>query len=156
MEKFNLAQLTKEMVVTQIRNMTDPITLAAEIVRGTLIARLKDRNASDHDVQEAVIEICRGAMIGMLLTDCSLARGAAALLESVERAAGTAGVDPELTVVAALRGLADSKRFVQPETIEAIRTKLRDVKPEAVRIFDRFCSDLHASQSHPEYLPPRL
>ena len=129
MEKCNLAQLTKEMVVSQIRNMTDPTLIAAEVVRGTLIARLKGEKKSDLQVQEAVIEICRGAMLGMVLTDCPLARGAAAILIIVESAAKTAGLDPELVQVAALRGLADSKRFVSEDILEEIHARLKTARP---------------------------
>lgn len=156
MEKFNLAQLTKEMVVSQIRNTTDPTLVAAEVVRGTLIARLQDHNKPDDAVQEAVIETCRGAMIGMLLSDCPLDRGAAALLVVVESAAKTANLDPEMVQVAALRGIADSRRFVKEEVLAQIRARLKSARPGSERIFDRFCADLHSHQSHPHYIPPRM
>ena len=43
MEEFNLAQLTKEMVVTHLRSLEDPVLAAAEVVRSTILARLKGR-----------------------------------------------------------------------------------------------------------------
>ncbi len=156
MEKFNLAQLTKEMVVSQIRNIADPTRLAAEVVRGTLIARLKGYDKPDDEVQEAVIEICRGAMIGMLLSDCPMDRGAATLLLVVESAAKTAGLDPEMVQVAALRGIADSKRFLQEDVLAKIRARLKLARPGSEHVFDRFCTDLHPHQSHPHYIPPRM
>lgn len=156
MEKFNLAQLTKEMVVSQIRNTADPTLVAAEVVRGTLIARLKGRPKSDHEVQEAVIETCRGAMVGMLLSDCPLDRGAAVLLTAVESAAKTAELDGEMVQIAALRGIADSKRFVVEDVLKKIRARLKTARPGSERVFDRFCADLHSHQSHPDYIPPRM
>jgi len=153
METFNLAQLTKEMVVGQLRNIEDPTRLAAEVVRGTLIARLKGRKLSNFEIQEAVSEICRGAIQGMILMKCHIARGAARTLMAAEAAAREARVDQELVAIAAIKGISDARRFVTPDALGEIRQHVEGVRHGGGQVLDHFCVDLCAHQSHPDYIP---
>lgn len=154
METFNLAQLTKEMVVGQIKNIADPVLVGAEVVRGTLLARLQGRALPEHELQEAVIEICRGAITGMLLMESPLPRAAAAIFGCACAAAKAAGVDRDLVAIAALKGISDIRRFTTPAVLGEIRGRLESVRPGAAAHFDRFLKDLEPSQSHPGYVPP--
>lgn len=154
MESFNLAQLTKEMVVGAIRNMADPSLVGAGVVRSTLLARLKGRAHSSDEVHQAVFEVCRGAAMGLLLMECPLPRGAAAVLGMAHAAAKELGLDRDLVSVAALSGLADLRRFVPAEALPEIRARLDSVRPGAGDYFARFCGDGGAQQSHPAYRPP--
>jgi len=153
METFNLSQLTKEMVVSQLRNLNDPTRLAAEVVRGTLIARLKGHRLSNFDIQEAVSETCRGAIQGMVLMKCDVARGAARMLWSAEAAAREARVDQELVAIAAIKGISDARRFVGPEVLAEMRVRVEGVRHGAGQILEQFCANLCAHQSHPGYIP---
>src|SRR5688572_33465531 len=131
MEAFNLAQLTKEMVVGQLRNLADPTLVAAEVVRGTLIARLNGPKMADHAKQEAVIEICRGAMAGLVLMECPLPRAVSQILIAVEAAAKAVDMDAEAAQIAALRGVSDVKRFVgEAALIDIVRSEERRVGKE--------------------------
>ncbi|MFH1723591.1 MAG: hypothetical protein ABII00_03100 [Elusimicrobiota bacterium] len=155
MESFNLAQLTKEMVVTQIRNLADPTLLAAEVVRGTVIARLKGHRLSNYEIQEAVMEVCRGAVAGLVLMECPMGRGAAAILRGAMDASSAAGVDAELVEIAAIKGLADARRFVSEETLSQMRARLDAARVEAGQLFDYFCGSSQQYQSHPGYVAPK-
>lgn len=156
METFNLAQLTKEMVVGQLRSLADPAGLAGETVRGTLIARLKGHRLSNHEIQEAVEEVCRGGVQGLVLMDCSLARGGARLLRAAEAAAKETGLCEELVAVAAIKGISDTRRFATREVQREMAAALNEVRMGAGDCFERFCADLHPHQSHPGYVPPSL
>ncbi|MFH1725136.1 MAG: GAF domain-containing sensor histidine kinase [Elusimicrobiota bacterium] len=146
MEAFNLAQLTKEMVVGSIRELGDPAQVTARVVHSTLLARLKGRSLPDHEVQEAAVETCRGAMAGMVLTECPLPRGAAAILAAVPKTAREAGVDDRLVAIAGIEGMADVKRFTTPEVLGRISQRLEEVRRGAGAAFDRLCADGGARQ----------
>lgn len=154
METFNLAQLTKEMVVNSIRHLADPGRISAGVVHSTLLARLKGHKLSNYEIQEAVIEVCRGAMAGMLLMECPLPKGAAEILKTVARTAVEAEVDDKLMSIAAIKGMADVKRFVTPEALRKISDQLEATRRGAGGVFDRFSVDLVSHLSHPSYRPP--
>lgn len=156
METFNLAQLTKEMVVGQLRTLQDPTRLAAETVRGAMVARLKGHRLSNYEIQEAVSEICRGGIAGMILMECPMGRCAARILMSAEAAAKEAGLDRELVLVAAVRGVADARRFVTSDVLREMRSRMTAVWAGASEVFDQFNSRLLANQSHPGYIPPKV
>lgn len=151
MENLNLAQLTKEMVVAQLRNLEDPTRIAAEAVRGTLIARLKGHRMTTAEIQDAVHEICRGAVHGMVLMKCHVARGAARMLWSAEAAARESRVDQELVAIAAIKGLSDAKRFVDAAELREMRERIEAVRHGGGQIFDHFCADLQPQQAQPAF-----
>jgi len=155
METFNLAQLTKEMVVGQLSSLTEPARLAAQTVRGTLVVRLKGHRLSNYEIKEAVVEVCRGAIAGMILMECSLGHGAVHLLIAAEAAAKEADVDAELVASAAIKGIADARRFVTKDVLSEMRARLEVLRPDAGAAFEHFCDGLHPQQSHPDYVPPR-
>jgi hypothetical protein len=155
-EALNLAQLTKEMVVAHLRSIADPTRVAAEDVRGTLIARLKGRRLSGYDIQEAVAEVCKGAVMGLVLMKCNVARGAARILLAAEAAARTAGLDHEAVSIAAIKGISDSRRFVSAPEVDEIRRHIEAARLGSGQTFNHFCKDLCPHQSHPDYVPPRL
>ncbi|MFA5139976.1 MAG: hypothetical protein WC728_12155 [Elusimicrobiota bacterium] len=154
MESFNLAQLTKEMVVAQIRSLGDPARLASETVRGTLIARLKGHRLSNYEIQEAVSEVCRGAIQGMIITESPMGRGAARALMAAEAAGREAGLDAALVANAAVKGISDARRFVSREVLVLMSRHLEGVRRGAGQSFTSFCTDLNAHQSHPDYIAP--
>ncbi len=154
METFNLSQLTKEMVVNTIRGLADPAEASANVVHSTLLARLKGHKLSNYEIQEAVIEACRGGMVGLVLMECSLPRGAAAILKKLVRTAKDAVVDDKLVSVAAIKGIADVKRFTTPDILARIGDRLEKTRSGAGDVFDRFVVELNAHQSHPAYQPP--
>jgi hypothetical protein len=155
-EPFNLAQLTKEMVVHQLKNLEDPARIVAEVVRGTLVARVKNPNLSESDLQDTVREVCKGAASGMLLMEMALPRGFAKTLQAAQSFAKTVGKDEETVKIAALKGLADIRRFVDTTTLTMIADKLNETRPGAGEVFLHFSGNPQPYQSHPDYVPPKL
>ena len=154
MEPFNLAQLTKAMVVSQLRKLQDPTLVAADVVRGTILARLKNSQLSPRALHEAVAEICRGAVAGMVLMECPLPRGGAAILRMALDAARLSGLDADATAYAALCGIADAKRFAPPETLQAMSERINTVRLGSGETFLRLCGNAHPYISHPAYVAP--
>lgn len=155
-ETFNLAQLTKEMVVHQLKNLEDPARIVAEVVRGTMIARVKGPEISDSDLQDVVREICKGAVSGMLLMETPLPRGCAKVLQAARSFAGAVGRDEDLVKIAALKGLSDVRRFVDTSLLNSIAEKLNETRSGAGDVFLHFAGNPQPYQSHPDYVPPKL
>lgn len=155
METFNLAQLTKEMVVHQLRNLKDPALVAGEVIRGTLIARLKGHRLSNYEIQEAVVAVCRGAVSGMVLMEVPLPRGLAAAFIAARQAGKAADIEPNLVDIAAIKGLSAVQRFANPETLHMAALSLNRVRLGAKELFERYCGQRHTDQSHPAYIPPK-
>ncbi len=154
-EPFNLAQLTKEMVFHQLENLADPARIVAEVVRGTLVARLKGPIATPQEIQDTVRDVCKGAVAGMLLKNCPLPRGCAKVLLAARSYAKTAGLDRDAINLAALKGLADVRRFVDTKTVEEIKTALDETRVGTGAEFLHICGNPQPYQSHPAYVPPK-
>lgn len=125
MNETRFGQLTKEMVAEELRRMGDPCAAAASVVRKTLAAAFDGPAALGQTSPEQVIEdAVKGAMTALLLADQNLARGAILCLEAVAESSAERGVDPTTAMMAAMRGLADLRRFVEPERMDTIRLEI--------------------------------
>ncbi len=112
MSKFNINQLTKEMVVARLSELRDPSEAAADIAKKTLLVTLKDVKELDQVYRRAVFDICQGMMVGLLLREQDLAKGAVRLLRKVGEVAVESHLDSTEMMELALRGIADLRRFV--------------------------------------------
>lgn len=122
MDELRMHQLTKEMVAEELRLLGDPCKTAAEVVGRTLRAALQsppDGTAPERIIEDAV----KGAMTALLLADQNLPRGAMLVLAAVLDASNDA-VDPTAAMGAALRGVADLRRFTDPNRLEEIRLEV--------------------------------
>lgn len=124
MDQMRLAQLTKEMVAEQLRLLGDPCLAAAMVVRQTLAAALQALPPGQTACARVIEDAVQGAMTALLLADQSLARGAILILEAVAEVATEHHQDPTESMRAALRGLADLKRFVAPDRLDGIRLEI--------------------------------
>jgi hypothetical protein len=125
MDEVRIGQLTKEMVAEELRRLGDPCAAAAAVVRKTLAAAFDGPAASGGvPVELAVEDAVKGAMTALLLADHNLARGAILVLESVVDVSAERQLDPTAAMTAALKGLADLRRFVEPERIDDIRLEI--------------------------------
>ncbi len=120
MDELRIHQLTKEMVAEELRQLGDPCAAAAAVVRRTVFAALKNRPQGTADVR-VLEDSVKGAMTALLLADQSLARGGMLVLAAVVEVASEAQMDPTEAMRAALLGLADLRRFVDPDRIEELR-----------------------------------
>jgi len=120
MDELRIHQLTKEMVAEELRILGDPCVAAAAVVHKTLSAALA--SPPEGTTPERIVEdTVKGAMTALLLAEQSLARGGILVLEAVVDVAAKAHLDPTEAMSAALRALADLRRFVDPSRIDDIR-----------------------------------
>lgn len=139
MNESRLGQLTKEMVAEELRRMGDPCATAALVVRKTLAAAFDGPAAMGQTSPEAVIEdAVKGAMTALLLADQNLSRGAILSLEATAEAAGERNIDPTAAMSAALRGVADLRRFVEPDRMDAIRLEIEARYHGAGEVFHQY------------------
>lgn len=126
MDEVRIGQLTKEMVAEELRRLGDPCAAAAAVVRKTLAAAFDGPAAQGQatPVDRVVEDSVKGAMTALLLADQSLARGAILVLEAVVDVSAERQLDPTVAMSAALRGLADLRRFVEPARMDDIRLEI--------------------------------
>ena len=124
MDELRFVQLTKEMVAEELRLLGDPCTAATAVVRKTLQAAFQVPSASDAAPARVIEETVKGAMTALLLADHSLTRGSILIVESVMDVAAKRDLDPTESMRAALKGLSDLKRFVDPARIDDIRLEI--------------------------------
>lgn len=124
MDELRLVQLTKEMVAEELRLLGDPCGTAANVVRKTLMAALQGSAPGDTPAARVIEDAVKGAMTALLLADHSMSRGSILVLEAVMDVSAKRDLDPTDSMRAALRGLADLRRFVDPARIDDIRLEI--------------------------------
>lgn len=106
-------------------------------MRKTLAAAL--RNPSHGTSPARIIEdAVKGEMGALLLADYSLSRGALFVLEAVHEASVEAHLDPTEAMCAALRGIADLRRVVQPVRLDEIRIEVAARYMGAGEVFSEY------------------
>ena len=122
MDELRIVQLTKEMVAEELRLMGDPCAAAAAVVRKTLRAAFA--GAGGAPAARVIEDAVKGSMTALLLADHSMTRGAILVLEAVVDVAAQRDLDPTESMRAALKGLADLRRFVDPARLDDIRLEI--------------------------------
>ncbi len=136
MDELRIHQLTKEMVAEELRQLGDPCQKAAEIVRRTLTAALKNAPAGTEG-ERVIADTVRGAMTALLLADQSLPRGGMLILEVVLDATQEQ-VAPGDAMRAALMGLAEMRRFVDPSRLDDMRIEIAAKYMGAGEVFTEY------------------
>ncbi|MEK7233039.1 MAG: hypothetical protein AAB268_04435 [Elusimicrobiota bacterium] len=124
MDELRIVQLIKEMVAEELRLMGDPCVAAASVVRKTLLAAFHGADAEDTPPARVIEDAVKGAMTALLLADHSMTRGSILVVEAVVDVAAKLDLDPTDSMRAALKGLADLQRFVDPSRIDDIRLEI--------------------------------
>lgn len=140
-DKFNFGQLTKEMIVSRLKEISDAPGVAAEIARKTIIAGVRATQASRQDPRETVEEICMGAMSGLLLIEKDLPEGAVRILHSMSEASHELHLDPSEMMTWAMAGIARISALVGPDTRWQIRCAIQEAYMGAGEVFDRLCQE---------------
>jgi len=124
MDELRIVQLTKEMVAEELRLLGDPCAAAASVVRKTLMAALQGAVPGDTPPARVIEDAVKGAMTALLLADHSMTRGAILVVEAVLDVSSKRDLDPTDSMRAALKGLADLRRFIDPSRIDDIRLEI--------------------------------
>ena len=124
MDELRIVQLTKEMVAEELRLLGDPCAAAANVVRKTLLAAFQGAAPGDTPPTRVIEDAVKGAMTALLLADHSMTRSSILVVEAVMDVATKRDLDPTESMRAALKGLADLRRFVDPARMDDIRLEI--------------------------------
>lgn len=138
MDQLRIGELTKEMVAEELRLLGDPCAAAASVVRKALTAALKSAPVGGTPPTRVIEDTVKGAMTALLLADQSLARGAILVLAAVHDVSGECHLDPTESMRAALRALAELRRFVEPARLDDIRLQIESHYMGAGEVFIEF------------------
>ncbi|MBI3563802.1 MAG: hypothetical protein HY079_01240 [Elusimicrobia bacterium] len=136
MDELRIHQLTKEMVAEELRQLGDPCATAAGVVRKTLESALANAPAGTEG-QRVIEDTVRGAMTALLLAEQSLTKGGMMILQVVLETTYE-HVAPQDAMAAALRGLADMRRFVDPDRLDEMRIQIAATYMGAGELFAEY------------------
>ena len=138
MDQLRIGELTKEMVAEELRLLGDPCAAAAAVVRKALTAALISAPGGGTPPARVIEDAVKGAMTALLLADQSLARGSIRVLEGGHDVAGEWNLAPTESMSAALRALAELRRFVEPARLDDIRLQIEAHYMGAGEVFSGF------------------
>lgn len=131
MDRFNVGQLTKEMVVWRLTELQDPCMAAADITKKTILIALENAQILEPEHKQSVIEITAGAMTGLLLADQNLSHGSVCILKKTYDAALQLNLNPTEIMALALRGIVHIRKYTTTaqfgDIIVAITTEFMGV-----------------------------
>jgi hypothetical protein len=146
MDELRLVQLTKEMVAEELRLLGDPCAAAASVVRKTLMAAFQGAAPGDTAPARIIEDSVKGAMTALLLADHSMSRGSILIVEAVMDVAAKRELDPTDSMRAALKGLADLRRFVDPSRVDDIRLEIEAHYMGAGEVFMEYLRGVHVAK----------
>lgn len=121
MEEYRVGQLTKEMVITRLKALGDPCVAAAEIAKKTMVVGLTGSATVGAHTRQLVKEICHGTMVGLIMADQSLPKGACLLLRVAAEVSSDLSLNPEEMMTYAIEGIVELRRLSTVDQMEDIR-----------------------------------
>jgi len=147
MDELRIGQLTKEMVAEELRQLSDPCAAAATVVRKTLSIALNGSPAGETPYVLVIEDAVKGAMTALLLADLSLSRGAILVIEAVHDVALERELDTVEAMRAALKGLADLRRFVTAQKVDEVRHAIETRYMGAGEMFGEYLSESQRAEA---------
>ena len=138
-DAFDFGKLTKEMVASRLQEVQNAPSVAADIVKATIVAGVKGTAAWGQDPRQTVAGICEGAMRGLLLIDKDLPAAAGEILARLAGAAQEAALDPQELMTWALEGMARVAPVVPRETVWRMREAIDRRFMGVGEVFDKLC-----------------
>ncbi|MBI4385970.1 MAG: hypothetical protein HY551_01180 [Elusimicrobia bacterium] len=141
-DKFNLSQLTQEIISSQLKGSPDAPSMAAEIAKKTIVAGVRGTQTSGQIPQETVEQICLGAMKGLLLLEKDLPKAAVHILNRMAEASSELHMDPEEMMTWAMRGISRITPLVSTDIRWNIQRAIEDQYMGAGEVFARLCGEI--------------
>lgn len=138
-DQFNLGALTKEMVVSRLKEVEDAPAEAAAIVTKTIISAVQSTRAAGQDPKDTVAEITWGAVSGLILIEKDLPRGAALLLKGLAECAASLNLDAADLMTWSLTGLARMAPVASPDMRARVREAIEHEFMGVGEVFDGLC-----------------
>lgn len=141
-DQFNFGKLTKEIIASRLKDAADAPAIAAEVVKRTIVAGVTaTRNsATPQEAHQTVVEVARGAMLGLMLIDKDLIASAKAILGRLAEAADEIHADPQELLTWALEGIAKATPAMQRDVVYQMRTEIDRAYMGVGEIFDKLCA----------------
>ncbi len=140
-DSFNLAQLTRQMVVSNARQRgaaRDPYSVAASVVRETLSVYLRGLKADFPGLPAGVRDVGKGAMSGLLSLSADPPLGSVCIVRAVEVVAVELDLDFGRLRGWVLEGLAETWRFMTRPQLESVADELERALPGNGKLFESF------------------
>jgi hypothetical protein len=131
-DSIKLSQLTKELVALNLKRVTNPCFVAAEVVRNAVGVACKAR---PQEAEAIISDACYGGMQGLMLSEQDLACGAVIFVGALASGAGGGALDRAQTQRAAIAGIARMVKFLEREQLLAIQRKLEQRYPGSSAVF---------------------
>jgi hypothetical protein len=138
-DNYNFGQLTKEIIVSQLKNSPNASIAAAELARKTIISGVHATKASGQNPKETVEEICYGTMSGVLLIAQDLTPAALEILRYSAEISNQLGIDPSDLMTWAMTGIAKIATATPMETLYKIRAAIEEEYEGVAEVFTKIC-----------------
>ena len=153
-EEFKVGQLTKEMVVTRLKALGDPCAAAADVVKKTLIVGLKGASMVSEEHGRLISDVCQGGLVGLLLADQSVPKGAVLILHKTAETASELNLDPTEMMRWALKGMVEIKKLIKREELEDVRKAIAQEFMGAGEVFSSYMEGAAPAPAADAGLPP--
>lgn len=104
-DAFDFEQLSKDIVTTRLKGVSDVPAAAAEVARKMIVTGVTSTQ-NKQEPRKTVTDVCRGVMAGVLLLEKDLPPVAMALLAETAAIAGDVHLDPSEMMTWAMEGIA--------------------------------------------------
>lgn len=139
-DQYNFGRLTKEMVVSRLKGITDAPAVAAEIAKKTLIAGVRSTQGLGQDPAETVRQVCHGAMSGLLLIEKDLPQSAVKILQCMAEVSQELHLDPASAMTWAMEGIAKTAAMAPAQVRWSIRSAIDEAFMGAGEVFEKLSS----------------
>jgi len=133
--EYDFEKLGKEIVVSRMKDVDDPYSLAGEAARKIAVAAV----ASTRDKQDPRVTVtaaCRGVMSGMVILEKDLAKTAVALLQQMAAVAHETNLDPAECMTWAMEGIAPVVKVAPGGAADHVRAAIEENFMGAGSVFD--------------------
>lgn len=139
-ERLDLGRLAKEIVASRLKGVADAPTVAAEIVKKTIVAGVQATKARGEDPHLTVQDVVQGALHGLILIEGDVIAATVAIMGRLSEAAQEVHIDPQELLTWALEGAAKLTPVVDRDVMYRIRVAIEKQYMGVGEVFDKLCA----------------
>ncbi|MBI4345829.1 MAG: hypothetical protein HY553_03175 [Elusimicrobia bacterium] len=139
-ERLDLGKLAKEIVTNRLKDVEDAPTVAAEVVKKTIVAGVQATKARGEDPHLTVQDVVQGALLGLILIEKDVVAATTAILGRLSEAAQEVHIDPQEMLTWALEGVAKLTPLVERDVLYRIRVAADKQFMGVGEVFDKLCA----------------
>lgn len=138
-DQFNFGQLTKEMIMSRLKEASNASEAAAEIAKKTIVAGVQATRTAGQNPKETVEEICYGAMSGLLLIEKDLPQSAILILRNLAEISNELNAEPSELMTWAMGGIAKISAVISRDILYDIRCRIEEEYQGTGEVFAKLC-----------------